>query len=100
MIDPFREMKRQYENMDDADSPNRNNFVPSQSFTEPYKMLSGKLFSRGPITKCKLLNGTDASFRRALISNNCHLCLRENCGQDEKKTEGEILYFARCFYRV
>ena len=33
-------------------------------------MLSGKLFSRCPISKTKLLNGIETSFRRALISNN------------------------------
>ena len=36
-------------------------------------MLSGKLFLRRPITKYKLLNGTESSFRRALISNSGHL---------------------------
>ena len=35
----------------------------------------------------KRLKGTKASFRRALISNNCHLCQRENCGKDEKRKE-------------
>ena len=35
-----------------------------------YMMLPGKRCSRWPITKCKLLNGTETSFRRALISNN------------------------------
>ena len=34
MIDPFSQMKREYNMiLDDADSANRNNFVPSQSFT-------------------------------------------------------------------
>ena len=70
----------------DADSANRNNFVPSQNFTWPAKrqthfrssggreattgnasgasqaklcmMLSGKRFSRWPISKTKLLNAT------------------------------------------
>ena len=32
---PFSQMKREYDTMlDDADSANRNNFVPSQSFIE------------------------------------------------------------------
>ena len=35
MIDPFSQMKREYNTiLDNADSANRNNFVPSQSFTE------------------------------------------------------------------
>ena len=34
VIDPFSQMKREYNTiLDDADSANRNNFVPSQSFT-------------------------------------------------------------------
>ena len=34
VIDPFSRMKREYNTiLDDADSANRNNFVPSQSFT-------------------------------------------------------------------
>ena len=34
VIDPFNQMKREYNTiLDDADSANRNNFVPSQSFT-------------------------------------------------------------------
>ena len=34
VIDPFSQMKREYDTIfDDADSANRNNFVPSQSFT-------------------------------------------------------------------
>ena len=34
MIDPFSQMKREYDTiLDDADSVNRNNFAPSQSFT-------------------------------------------------------------------
>ena len=40
-------------------------------FSELYMMLSGKHFSRWPITKCKLLillNGTETSFGCALIS--------------------------------
>ena len=33
VIDPFSQMKREYNTiLDDADSANRNNFVPSQSF--------------------------------------------------------------------
>ena len=33
-IDPFSHMKREYNTiLDDADSANHNNFVPSQSFT-------------------------------------------------------------------
>ena len=33
-INPFSQMKREYNTiLDDADSANRNNFVPSQSFT-------------------------------------------------------------------
>ena len=50
-------------------------------FPRPKSMiLSGKLFSRWPIKNCKLLNGEETSFRRPLISNNCDLCIRENCG--------------------
>ena len=34
MIDPFGQMKEEYNTiLEDADSVNRNNFVPSQSFT-------------------------------------------------------------------
>ena len=34
VIDPFSQMKREYDTIfDDADSANRNNFVPAQSFT-------------------------------------------------------------------
>ena len=34
VIDPFNQMKREYNTiLDNADSANRNNFVPSQSFT-------------------------------------------------------------------
>ena len=34
VIDPFSQMKREYNTvLDDADSAKRNNFVPSQSFT-------------------------------------------------------------------
>ena len=34
VIDPFSQMKREYNTiLDDANSANRNNFVPSQSFT-------------------------------------------------------------------
>ena len=34
VIDPFNQIKREYNTiLDDADSANRNNFVPSQSFT-------------------------------------------------------------------
>jgi len=34
VIDPFSQMKREYNTiLDDADSANHNNFVPSQSFT-------------------------------------------------------------------
>ena len=36
--------------------------------SELYMMLSGKRFSRWPMTKCKLLNGTETSFGCALIS--------------------------------
>ena len=33
-MDPFSQMKREYNTiLDDADSANRNNFVPPQSFT-------------------------------------------------------------------
>ena len=40
-MDPFSQMKREYNTiLDDADSANRNNFVPSQL----YMMLSEKLF--------------------------------------------------------
>ena len=35
------------------------------------------------VTNIKL-NGTETSFRRALISNNCHLCQRKNCGSGKK----------------
>ena len=38
MIDPFSQMKQEYDTiLDDADSANRNNFVPSQSFTKSTK---------------------------------------------------------------
>ena len=34
VIDPFSQIKREYDTIfDDADSANRNNFVPAQSFT-------------------------------------------------------------------
>ena len=53
-------------------------------------MLSRKLFWRGPISKSKLLNGTETSFGCALISNNCHLfCIKEKIvGRDKKYREG------------
>ena len=45
VIDPCGQMKREYNTiLDDADSANRNNFVPSQ--LELYMMLSGN-FSQG-----------------------------------------------------
>ena len=44
-------------------------------------MLSGKLVLKWPKSKSKLLNGTETSFRRALIWNN-----RRGWGQ--KKKEG------------
>ena len=87
MIDPFtRQMKREYNTtLDDADYANRNNFVPSQSFT--CSMLTGKLFSRSPITKCKLLNVTETSFRRALIQITV-TCVKERIvGRNEKQTK-------------
>ena len=50
-------------------------------------MLSGKLFSMLPITKYKLLNGTETSFRRALISNKTVTCVKKSIvGRSEKKT--------------
>ena len=55
-------------------------------------MLSGKLFSRWPITKSKLLNGTETSLRRTLISNKTVTCVKERIvGKSEKKNtkEGE-----------
>ena len=68
VIDLFSQMKREYNTiLDDAVSANR---VP---ISEVYMMLSGKLFSRSPISKSKLLNRTETSIRGALISNNCHL---------------------------
>ena len=71
VIDPFSQMKRLYDTiLDDANSVNRNNFVPSQSFT----WCSAGNFSQGDQYKTKLLNGTETSFRCALISNNCHSC--------------------------
>ena len=49
-------------------------------------MLSGKLFSMLPITKHKLLNGTETSFRRALISNKTVTCVKKSIvGRSEKK---------------
>ena len=49
-------------------------------------MLSGKLFSRWPITKSKLLNGTETSLRRTLISNKTVTCVEERIvGKSEKK---------------
>ena len=53
-------------------------------------MLSRKLFWSGPISKSKLLNGTETSFGCALISNNCHLfCIKEKIvGRDKKYREG------------
>ena len=58
--------------------------------SELYTMLSRKLFWRGPISKSKLLNGTETSFGCALISNNCHLfCIKEKIvGRDKKYREG------------
>ena len=57
----------------------------SHRYGDPYMMLSEKLFSRCPISKTKLLNGTETSFRRALISNNCHTCVKQRIVGKEKK---------------
>ena len=73
VIDLFSQMKRQYNTiLHDADSANSNNFICPIS--KLHMLLSGKRFSRWPIHKTKLLTSTETSFRRALISNNCHLC--------------------------
>ena len=58
--------------MDDEDSANHNSFVPSQSFTDALQQKFLK--ARTNVVKSKVLNGTKTSFRRALISNNYHLC--------------------------
>ena len=72
MIDPFSQMKREYNTiLDDADCANRNNLVPSHSFTR----CSLGNFSEGDQylkVNC-FINGTETSFRRTLVSNNCHL---------------------------
>ena len=49
-------------------------------------MLSGKFFSMLPITKYKLLNGTETSFRRALISNKTVTCVKKGLWVGAKKT--------------
>ena len=70
VIDPFSQMKREYNTiLDDADYANRNNCPIS----ELYMMLSGNFSQGDHYLKGKLLNGTETSFRHALISNNCHL---------------------------
>ena len=76
-MEALSQMKREYNTiMDDADSVNRKNFVISQSFT----WCSSGNVSQGDQYLKVLLNGTETNFRRALISNNCHLYSRENCG--------------------
>ena len=47
-------------------------------------MLSGKLFSSSLISKSKLLNGTETSFRRALI----YVKERIVCKDEEKNRRG------------
>ena len=53
-------------------------------FSELYMMLSGKPFSRWPTTECKLLNCTETSFRRALISNKT-VSWQRIVGKSEKR---------------
>ena len=76
VIDPFSQMKRGYNTiLDDADSANRNNFSHLRVLHDALRETFLKVTKK---TKCKLLNdlnGTEASFRRAMISNNCQLSI-------------------------
>ena len=60
VIDPFNQMKREYNTiLDDADSANRNNFVPSQSFT--WCSPGNFNFSRWPIASAQTSFGVRLS---------------------------------------
>ena len=69
MIEPFSQMKPENDTiLDDIDSANRINFVHLRALHDALRETFLK------VAKYKLLNGAETSCRRALVSNNCHLC--------------------------
>ena len=81
-------MKRDYDTiLDDADSANRVSLVPSLRVLHD-ALRETLIFSWWPKTKCKLLNYTETSFTRALITNNCHFSVRQGRKKKKRKEGG------------